>query len=265
MSTEKSVITPLYSKAPGMCEEVPTLTYYPAEKRASNAAVVIFPGGGYAYRANHEGEGYALMLNELGMDAFVCAYRVAPHAFPCALLDARRAVRTVRSRAQELGLDPQKIAVMGSSAGGHLAALVSTYQTALEGEGIDEIDALPYLPNLQILCYPVISSDPQIAHINSYKNMTGRDDSDFFNTVDPLQLLEGNAPPAFIWHTAEDSVVAVANSLRYTEKMSKYKIPCELHVFPYGYHGLGCAQEMPHVAQWLRLLVNYFRLLQWVQ
>ncbi len=264
MNNNVPAVSPLYTAVPGKCEEIPTLTYYPAKQRKSQAAVVIFPGGAYVNRANHEGEGYALMLNDIGIDTFVCAYRVAPHTFPCALLDARRAVRTVRARAEELGLDPTKIAVMGSSAGGHLAALISTYKGVLEGEGLDEIDTLPHRPDLQILCYPVISSEPEIGHLYSYKSMTGCENAETFRKVDPLLLLDADAPPAFIWHTAEDSAVPVANSLRYAEKLAKNKIPYELHVFPYGAHGLGCAPQIPHVAQWTGLLANYFRMIGWI-
>ena len=150
----------LYETYPAEWEEIPEITaYIPAEKKC-NGAVVIFPGGAYRGRAAHEGKGYAEFLQSKGICAFDVAYRVSPHRFPLELLDARRAVRWVRAHAEEYGIDKNKIAVMGSSAGGHLAAMVSTYIDPIEFEGLDSVDAEDYLPNAQILCYPVITGDP---------------------------------------------------------------------------------------------------------
>ncbi|MBO7292531.1 MAG: alpha/beta hydrolase, partial [Clostridia bacterium] len=158
---------------PGTATETPAVTFYPPAEKKSDAAVVIFPGGGYHHRAKHEGEGYAEFLNGFGIAAFVVDYRVTPAYFPDPLLDARRAVRFVRANAERFGIDPQKIAVMGSSAGGHLAALVSTYLERIEGEGVDAIDEFDALPNAQVLCYPVISSDERIAHVGSFRTLLG--------------------------------------------------------------------------------------------
>ena len=129
----------LWTKTPGMCEETPTITAYMPDEKKSELAVVIFPGGGYGMRASHEGEGYAKFLAENGYTSFVIDYRVSPHEFPLPLLDARRAVRTVRHYAGKYGIDKNKIAVMGSSAGGHLAALCSTYFEPIDFEKLDEI------------------------------------------------------------------------------------------------------------------------------
>ena len=256
---------PLYGKViPARHEEIPTLTYYPARVRRSDAAVVVFPGGAYAFRANHEGEGYALMLNEMGVDAFVCDYRVYPNRFPAPLLDARRAVRTVRECAPNLGIDPQKIAVMGSSAGGHLAALSSTYKAPLAEEKTDETDEFSARPDLQILCYPVIFSDPRIVQLGSYQNLTGTKDDAVFRTLDPGLLADDQTPPAFMWHTTDDDVVSVANTLRYAELLTARHIPCEVHIFPHGPHGLGCAENLPHVAQWTKLLKNFLVDISWL-
>ena len=141
----------LWDKTPGMCEEEPVLEYFPAQNRISDATVVIYPGGGYGMRAPHAGKGYAEYFNTIGMDAFVCEYRVLPHRFPLELLDARRAVRWVRHHAAEYGLDPHKVAVMGSSAGGHLAGLVSTYTAPIDFEGIDEVDGENPIPDATLL------------------------------------------------------------------------------------------------------------------
>ena len=138
---EKQIIKLWESEVPGYIGgELPMLTYYPSENKKGNGTVIICPGGGYCKRAPHEGEGYAKYLNSIGLDAFVVDYRVDPNRFPYPLLDARRSVRYVRKNAEKFGIDPNKIAIMGSSAGGHLAALTSTYRGQIEGEGVDEIN-----------------------------------------------------------------------------------------------------------------------------
>ena len=245
-------------KAPGAETEVPKIEYYASDRRTSDAAVVIFPGGGYGARAPHEGAGYAKLLNSFGISAFVVSYRVSPARFPDELLDARRAVRFVRSIADKLNIDKNKIAVMGSSAGGHLAAFVSTFRNAIDGEGIDDIDNEDYIPNAQILCYPVISSDESISHKGSYMNLLGEkyDERENFS---PELIADEKTPQAFIWHTADDAVVNVENSYRYATTLKRLGISCEMHIFPHGPHGLGTAAERPHVAIWTELLKNWLR------
>lgn len=257
----------LWQNTPGLCEEVPTLTEYIPENKKTDAAVVIFPGGGYSGRAAHEGKGYAEFLAENGITAFVCDYRVKPHRFPLPLLDARRAVRYVRANAEKYGIDENKIAVMGSSAGGHLAALVSTYRKPIEFEGIDELDKVNPFPNATILCYPVICSPQQgsITHAGSYKNLLGsEDDAVMQNEVDPSLNVSDETPRAFIWHTAEDPGVNVINSYTYATKLRQHGIDVELHVFPFGRHGLGLAPDFPHIAQWSTLLINWFKEIKWL-
>ncbi len=229
------------------------IVYYRALRRATNAAVVILPGGGYTGRAAHEGEGYARLFDTFGMDAFVVNYRVSPNRFPLPLLDARRAIRFVRSKAEELDIAKDKILIMGSSAGGHLAALTSTYLAPIDGEGVDMIDNEDFLPNAQILCYPVISCDESVSHAGSYKNLLGEryDEREKFS---PDLLASEKTPTAFIWHTANDAAVNVINSYRYATALRMNNIPHEVHVFPDGPHGLGLAYSNPHVAEWTQLL-----------
>lgn len=229
------------------------ISYFRALHRATDAAAVIFPGGGYGGHAAYEGEGYAQLLNTFGMDAFVINYRVSPNRFPLPLLDARRAVRFVRSKAAEFGIAKNKILVMGSSAGGHLAALASTYLDTIEGEGVDEIDNEDFLPNGQILCYPVISSDETIYHEGSFKNLLGERfcEREKFSTE---RLVCNSTPRAFIWHTSDDACVNVENSYRYASSLAKHGIPHELHVFQHGGHGQGLCEHNPHTAQWTQVL-----------
>ena len=251
----------LWNHTPGEAKEIPAITPYLPALQRSDAAVVIFPGGAYAGRAPHEGRGYAEFLAANGITAFDVAYRVAPHRFPLELLDARRAVRWVRAHAEEYGLDKNKIAVMGSSAGGHLAALVSTYRLPIDYEEKDNVDREDYLPNAQILCYPVILSPDEegLSHAGSYKNLIGERDPLKEKALDPSLNVAEDTPPAFLWHTAEDKGVSVINSYRYATALRLKKVPVEMHIFPYGPHGLGLAPSHPHTAQWSGLLINWLK------
>lgn len=254
----------LWKNTPGMCEEIPEIHAYRPVEILTDASVVIFPGGGYAGRAPHEGHGYARFLSEKGIHAFVVDYRVAPHRFPLPLLDARRAMRFVRAHAADYGISKNKIAVMGSSAGGHLAAMVSTYTMPLEFENTDAIDVEDFLPNAQILCYPVICSpDSGVAHKGSYYNLIGKRNRTLENALDPVQNVTIATPPAFIWHTADDNCVNVINSYRYASALRQAGVSTELHVFPHGRHGLGLASGLPHVAQWSNLLLNWLEYCGW--
>ncbi len=248
----------LWQNTPGLTEEIPTLTYYPAENKTSDVAVVIFPGGAYACRAPHEGQGYAEYLNSIGIDAFVCGYRVTPHHFPLELLDARRAVRTVRYHAEKFGINKSKVLVMGSSAGGSLTSLISTYTKPIDFEGVDDIDKEDFLPNGQILCYPVITlTDKRYTHWGSVVNLLGEDNLDFANELTPEKNVTETTPPAFIWHTAEDNGVNVINSYLYATALREKNVPVEMHIFPFGGHGLGVAKGMPLAEQWTELLKNW--------
>lgn len=229
--------------------------YYPAKEKKTDAAMIIFPGGGYTGLADHEGKDYATLLNEFGMDAFVLYYRVAPNAFPKPLLDARRAVRHVRANAEAYGIDPNKIAVMGSSAGGHLAALISNYRAALPEEAEDELLSVSPLPNASILCYPVVAlSDLAVTHVGSCINLLGVGGLPRAKEVDPLYLVDEKTPPAFLWHTSDDAVVNVINSLRYGEALRRHGVPFEMHVFPHGLHGLGYTKAPENIKAWTGLL-----------
>lgn len=255
----------LWDSVPGMCEEEPVLEFYPAEIKKTDATVVIFPGGGYSGRADHEGKGYAVMFNSFGMDAFVCEYRVSPHRFPLPLLDARRAVRYVRAHADEYGINPDKVAVIGSSAGGHLAALVSTYTDPISFENMDDIDNFCPIPNATILCYPVCHKpdDINVAHLGSFEKLLGENCADY-DRYSPDLLVNDKTPTAFIWHTSDDDCVNVINSYLYAKALREHGIKHEMHIFPHGRHGLGVAKDSSHVAQWTKLLENWLRDIGWL-
>ena len=256
----------LWIDTPGLCEEIPQITYYQPAVPAGDGAVVIFPGGGYRNRAEHEGKGYAEFLAAAGVHAFVVDYRVAPHRYPLPQLDARRGVRFVRAHAHEYGIDPEKIAVMGSSAGGHLAAITATGTDPLSFEGVDEVDSVSARPNAQILCYPVIlPPDDPASHTGSYDNLLGGRDEKGEQVTNPVVHVTADAPPAFIWHTAQDPAVNVCNSYAYATALRQAGVPVEMHIFPYGHHGLGLAERDPHVSQWSGLLLNWLRLMGWIK
>ena len=261
----KNIKHNLWMNVPGLCEEVPTITAFLPEKKLYDMAVVILPGGGYTGRSAHEGEDYAKFLNENGIAAFVCDYRVIPHQFPLPLLDARRAIQFVRHYANVYGINKKKIAVMGSSAGGHLAALASTYFDSIAIDAKDEIDNEDFIPNAQILCYPVIklSSKKSGAHIWSCKNLLGDKALELADDLTPEYLVSEKTPCCFMWHTFADSEVSVINSLDYAKALKKNDIPAELHIFPKGNHGLGLANEnneiCRHISQWGKLLINWLK------
>ena len=241
--------------------EIPTLTYYPTVLKRGRGTVIICPGGGYSGRAPHEGKGYAEYFNCNGLDAFVLDYRVKPNVYPAALSDARRAIRFVRHNAEKFGIDPNKIAIMGSSAGGHLAAHAATYVGELAEEIGDEIDGESYIPSAQILCYPVIDKEE---HLGSYQNLLAEKLDELFESVTPYNLVSEQTPPAFMWHTAEETCVDVKNTYRYATRLRELQISSELHIFPYGKHGLGLANmpwtSEPHVMQWANLMIKWLKL-----
>lgn len=239
---------------------IPTITAYPS---SSKGAVVIFPGGGYGMRASHEGEGYAKWLQEIGITSFVVNYRVAPYKHPAQISDAIRAVRYARHYADKYGYDKDKIAVMGSSAGGHLAGSLSVHFDKKMYDETDKIDKEDCRPNATILCYPVIDMF-EYRHDGSRQNLLGeRTLHEMKEFMSLYKHVTYDTPPAFIWHTSEDHAVPVENSLLYADALSKKQIPFELHIYPFGHHGLGLAGEMPHVAQWKNSLKNWFKLMNW--
>lgn len=235
-----------------------TLDCFLPEKQTCRAAVVILPGGGYEYLAEHEGKGYAEFLNSHGIAAFVCQYRIAPqYSFPAPLLDARRAIQYVRHHAGAFGIDPQKVYIMGSSAGGHLAALTSTYTAPLPGEDMDEISREDFLPNGQILCYPVIHLSGEYAHEGSAKNLMGKAYPQLTPELSPYLIAGEKTPRAFIWHTFQDGHVNAINSLDYARRLRQLEIPVEMHIYPMGHHGQGLAADIPRTCEWSEAMIRW--------
>jgi acetyl esterase/lipase len=223
-------------------KDIPTLTVYlPEEGKSSGGAVVICPGGGYGMLANHEGEHYARFLNEQGIAGFVLKYRLGSGGYrhPIMLQDAARAIRTVRARAAEWKVDPKRIGIMGSSAGGHLASTMLTHFDAGKIDAPDPVERQSSRPDAGILCYAVITLG-QYTHQGSKNNLLGNQPSDELvrNLSNELQVTK-ETPPCFIWHTWEDKAVPIENSLQFAEAMQKSGVSFDLHVYQQGGHGLG--------------------------
>jgi acetyl esterase/lipase len=235
----------------------PKITVYraPAD-RASGAAVVICPGGGYrVVAADHEGKQIAEWLNSLGVSAFVLQYRLGErYRHPAPLQDAQRAIRMVRSRANEWGVDPKRVGILGFSAGGHLASTAATHFDDGRKDAADPVERGGSRPDFAVLCYAVISLADPTAHVGSRTSLLG-------DPAPPalVELLSNErqvtprTPPTFLWHTADDGAVPVENSVLFFEALHKAGVPGELHVFPHGRHGLGLAPGDPAVSQWPRL------------
>ncbi|THF79897.1 alpha/beta hydrolase [Cohnella fermenti] len=242
-------------------EDRPAIFPYLAEGD-NRAAVVVCPGGGYGTRAHHEGEPIALWLNSLGISAFVLRYRVAPYKYPCALLDAQRAIRTVRANAERFNLDPSRIGILGFSAGGHLTSAAATLYNEETGTPKDELDAAySARPDLAILCYPVITLKPPYTHGGSRLNLLGADVSperiEYFSSE---ERVTPDTPPCFLWHTADDAAVPVENSLAFAAALSRHKVPFDLHVYQHGRHGLGLAEDEEHTREWTEACASWLKL-----
>ncbi|MFD0678487.1 MULTISPECIES: alpha/beta hydrolase [unclassified Paenibacillus] len=240
-------------------EDKPTLVPYLVEVDHPTAAVVVCPGGGYARRADHEGEPIALWLNSLGISAFVVHYRVAPYKHPNPLLDAQRAIRTVRSRAKEWNIDSNRVGILGFSAGGHLASSAGTHYDNGQPDAEDPIEREGCRPDLLVLCYPVISFI-SFKHSGSKQNLLGESpDAALVEHMSSEYQVTEQTPPAFLWHTADDASVPVENSLIFASSLSRNKVPYELHVFESGRHGLGLAAEQPGVRAWPELCADWLK------
>lgn len=226
--------------------EQPQFVFYPApEEKRTGQGVVILPGGGYTILAmDHEGHDYAKWLNERGISAMVVKYRVSGDAkhgyqYPVPYLDARRAIRTMRARAGEWGIDPKKVGVMGSSAGGHLASLCATqFKRSFDAETDDEIDQLDCRPDFAILIYPVITMGP-VAHGGSRNRLLGKNpEAAMLEALSSEKQVTNETPPCFLLTTSDDGVDC-RNSLLFAAACREHKVPVTLHLFESGGHGYG--------------------------
>lgn len=238
--------------------EVPQYwVHLPPKEKANGAAAVIFPGGGYGILAmEHEGHEYAKWLNERGIAGIVVKYRVGAglgYQYPVPLLDARRAIRTVRANAGKWNIKPDRIGVMGSSAGGHLASLCATrFNDTHKDETSDEIDKLPARPDFAILCYPVITMS-ETGHGGSRINLAGKDAApELLGKLSTENAVSGETPPVFLLTTSDDGVDC-RNSLLFATACKQNNVPVTLHMFEKGGHGYGLKGKGP-LSEWPGLL-----------
>lgn len=238
----------------------PQLTLYKA-KEPNGAAVVICPGGGYGVLAtDHEGKQAAEYFARLGVHAFVLQYRIVQKERPAPLgkaplLDAQRAIRTVRSKAKDLGIDTRRVGLMGFSAGGHLASTAGTHFDAGDANAKDPIDKESCRPDWLVLAYPVVTFEKGVTHGGSVANLLGKDpkaeDIEFFSNE---KHVTEDTPPTFIFHTDEDSGVLPENALRFFTALKKveqeerkkdknFRLRAEMHIYERGRHGIGLGTD----------------------
>ena len=248
--------------------DVPTLTPYPAPReKATGAAIVVCPGGGYQHLAEHEGRPVAEWLNSLGVSAFVLKYRLGPrYRHPAMSQDAARAVRTVRARAVEWGLDPARVGILGFSAGGHLASTAGTHFDAGRADAADPVERVSSRPDLLVLVYPVITMREK-THAGSRRNLLGESPApELVALLSNEERVTKETPPAFLVHTMTDTAVPVENTLAFVAALRRAGVPFELHVYERGPHGFGLGAARPNrpadpvlstwperCADWLRL------------
>lgn len=234
-------------------EDKPAVTWYPAVGEGRKTLVVVCPGGGYQCHAAYEGHDIAEWLNTLGISAVVLRYRVAPYREPAPQLDALRAIRYVRSRAIEWSVDPQRIAILGFSVGGHLACMASNWGDDGDASSDDPIERMSSKVQAAVLCYPVVTMG-DFTHSGSKQNLLGENPGEeLVAKYSGEKQVHENTPPTFIWITADDDAVPVENAYQYAMELRRHKVPHALHVFESGRHGLGLSLDNEESKPWTEL------------
>jgi len=243
-------------------EDIPTLTPYvvPAA-RSTGSAVIVAPGGGYLHLSmEKEGSDVARWLNSLGVTAFVLQYRLGPkYHHPIELGDAQRAIRTVRSKAAEYHVMPDRIGMMGFSAGGHLTSTAGTHFDAGDAHAADPIDRTGSRPDFLVLCYAVISFGP-FAHNGSKRALLGDNpDPKLVELLSNELQVTAQTPPTFLFATTDDHTVPVENSVMFYMALRKAGVPAEMHLYEHGPHGVGLAPTDEALSSWPTRLADWLR------
>jgi len=246
-------------------EDKPDMTLYLPDgydKSSRRGLVVILPGGGYHAKAYHEGEPIAQWLSAAGIPAAVVQYRVSPYRYPVPAEDARRAIRLARFHADDWGIDPTRIAILGFSAGGHCAGTAATIHEAVFINPDDPVDNFSSRPDAFISCYSVLTFSEK-RHDGSLRNLLEDADGQVDPAMQEYLSLENrvtdNTPTTFLWATFTDGAVPIESTLYFANALRAHNVPFELHIFPEGPHGLGLAASRPQVAQWTTLCVNWLK------
>jgi len=246
--------------------DIPKLTLYlPEKSKATGAAVVICPGGGYGHLAmDHEGHQIGQWLNSFGVAGFILQYRHrnsgAGYGHPAPLQDAQRAIRTVRSRASEWGVQPDRIGILGFSAGGHLTSTAVTHFNDKVYEARDAIDKASARPDFGVLIYPVISFTEPFTHVGSRRNLLGAEpNQELFVKFSNEKQVTAQTPPCFLIHTWEDKGVPAENSIYFYLALRRAKVQSEMHIFSKGRHGFGLGRQLPGTSTWPMLCQKWMK------
>jgi pectinesterase len=242
--------------------DIPTLTpFLPLPEKATGAAIIVCPGGGYGHLADHEGGPVAQWLNSIGITAFVLKYRLGPrYHHPAPLQDAARAIRTVRARASEWKINPERVGILGFSAGGHLAATLATHFDSGRASAGDPIERLSSRPALAILIYPVITMRDK-THAGSKKNLLGDNaPAELVTLLSNEEQVTKDTPPTFLVHTMTDTAVPVENSLMFVAALRKAAVPVEFHLYERGPHGFGLGRDDPILSTWPARCADWLRI-----
>jgi acetyl esterase/lipase len=240
-------------------QDMPSVLYIPAAVQKPHASVVIAPGGGYVYKEmEREGVKIAQALCGMGVSCFVLDYRVKPYGVDCALLDAQRALRFVRHSAGEYGVDPEKIGILGFSAGGHVTGMCCAHFDRGDPDARDPIDRVSCRPDFAVPCYAVLDPLTMSADQEATLREFGVDAVDAWRYC-PTRIVGKDAPPAFLWHTGEDGMVPVSQSLDFARALAENGVPFDLHVYQKGPHGMDLAKGDPAASQWIPALEKWLR------
>lgn len=207
--------------------------------------MILCPGGGYTFQSDLESEPVALKFLHQGFNVFIIRYSVSPHRFPAQLCEVAAVIELIHQNADEWNCNTDKIAMIGFSAGGHLAA---HYSTMFDCKEVRDVFPKSKNVNAVILCYPVITAREEYANMDSFENLLGHkptgDEVEKFSCECNVTT---TTPPTFIMHTFEDQAVPVENSLLYAMALRKKNVPCEMHIYPYGLHGITTCDWQTHV------------------
>lgn len=230
--------------------------FRPDKEKNTGMAVVICPGGGYTSLVlEREGNMFARWLAGRGVTGIVLKYRLPNHHHAVPLADAQRAIRFVRTRAEEWGVDPAKIGIAGFSAGGHLASTVGTHFDKGNSNSKDRLEQLSSRPDFMILVYPVISLSSALARQGVREALIGKNGGEGLAGLYSNELhVNRNTPPAFLVHCDDDAVVSSLNSVVFYQQLKKNNIPAVLYIFDKGGHGWGLLPDFQYYQQWTGLL-----------
>ena len=235
--------------------------FSPEAEKNTGAAVVICPGGGYWIEAmDHEGYDIARFLQEKGITGIVLKYRLpyGNHEVPSS--DARQAIRIVRANAEEWGINPEKIGIAGSSAGGHLASTAGTVFDFGNIESLDNIAQQSCRPDFMLLLYPVITMNEEFTHLGSRENLIGKGhDKELIRKYSNELNVSAETPPTFLVLADDDKSVLPKNSINFYLKLKEYDVPAELHIFQEGGHGFGIRKNGIPADNWPNLFIDWLK------